>query len=77
MNDEEIFHTKSSVATLVPGKNDKELSEEFKERVIEAYKPLIALCDEMDKQGFQMQCSVGKNAFGKYQIIQLQLMKVF
>lgn len=67
----------NNVATLVPGKNDKELSEEFKERVVEAYKPLIEILDQMDKQGFQLQCNVGKNAFGKYQIIQLQLVKVF
>lgn len=77
MNDEEIFHSRSSVATLVPGKSDKELSEEFKERLAEAYKPIIILADEMDRCGFAMQVGIGKNAFGKHQITQLQLVKVF
>lgn len=66
-----------NVATLVPTKSDGDLAEEFKERVIEAYKPLIEICNEMDKHGFQMQAGIGKNAFGKYQIVQLSLVKVF
>lgn len=67
----------NSPVQLVPTKSDAELAEEFKKKVAEAYQPLIAVLDEYDKHGLNMQASVGKNAFGKFQIVQLIVMKQF
>lgn len=67
----------NNVATLVPTKSDQELADDFKRKIEEVYKPLIALLDEIDKAGFRANVGCGKNAFGRYQIVQLELVKVF
>lgn len=72
MNDE-----RNNITTLVPTKSDQELANEFKSRIAEAHEPLLKLLDEIDKAGFYASVGVGKNAFGKYQIMQLQLVKNF
>lgn len=65
------------IAQLVTTKPDAELAEELKKKVEEAYEPFIALLNEYDKYGFNVQAAVGKNAFGKYQVVQLQVIKVY
>lgn len=67
----------ADVVELVPGKTDKQIAEELKEKIIEAYKPFIEMLDEADKHGFNVVASVGKNAIGKYTIVQLQIMKIY
>lgn len=66
-----------NVAKLVTTKPDAELAEEFKQKVIEAYKPLIDICNEYEKHGLMVQASIGKNAIGQFQLIQLQIIKTF
>lgn len=68
---------RDNITKLVPTKSDAELAQEFKEKVAQVYEPLLALLNEYDKHGLNMQAGVGKNAFGKYQITQLQVVKVF
>lgn len=67
----------NSPVQLVPTKSDADLAAEFKEKVIKAYEPLIEVLNEYDKHGLNMQCSVGKNAFNKYQIVQLAVVKQY
>lgn len=67
----------NNVAQLVPTKSDAELANELKEKVAEAYKPFLELLNEYDKHGLNVQAGVGKNAFGKYAIVQLQVIKVY
>jgi len=68
---------RDNVAQLVPTKSDADLANELKEKVAEAYKPFLELLNEYDKYGLNVQAGVGKNAFGKYTIIQLQVIKVY
>ncbi len=73
----EFAKPRPNITTLVPTKSDKELAEELKEKVAEAYKPFLELLNEYDKYGLNVQAGVGKNAFGKYAIVQLQVLKVY
>jgi len=67
----------NNITQLVPTKSDADLANELKEKVAEAYKPFLELLNEYDKYGLNVQAGVGKNAFGKYTIIQLQVIKVY
>lgn len=62
---------------LVPGKTDQDIASDIKRRLIEAYKPLLDLADEAQDNGLVFQCQIGPNAFGKFTIIQCQIMKVY
>lgn len=62
---------------LVPGKTDQEIYDDLKKRVVDAYQPLLALCDEAQTHGFIIQVGIGPNAFGKFAIQNCQIMKVF
>ena len=73
----EMARRDNSPVQLVPTKSDADLAAEFKEKVIKAYEPLIEVLNEYDKHGLNMQCSVGKNAFNKYQIVQLAVVKQY
>lgn len=68
---------RSNIANLVPTKSDAELAEELKQKVADAYQPFIDLLNEYDRHGLNVQAAVGKNAFGKYQVMQLQVIKVY
>lgn len=67
----------NNIVGLIPNKTDNELAEEIKKELIEAYEPLILILDKAEKLGFNCNVQVGKNAFGKYQIVVMQLMKLF
>lgn len=69
--------SRNNITQLVPTKSDSELAQELKAKVEEVYAPLLALLNEYDKHGFNVQAGVGKNAFGKYHIVQLQVIKVY
>jgi hypothetical protein len=68
---------RDTIAQLIPTKSDAELAEELKQKVANAYQPFIDLLNEYDKYGLNVQAGVGKNAFGKYQVVQLQVIKVY
>ena len=60
----------------VAGKPDKELAAEFRERVIKAYEPIIQLCNEMDRAGFELQVQTGKGPLG-HSIMVLKITKAY
>lgn len=63
--------------SLVPGRTDQDIVNDLKKRVIEAYKPLLDLCTEANNDGFALQITIGPDAFGRFQIQQLQIIKVW
>lgn len=63
---------------LVPNKTDQDYANELRQRVIEAYKPLIAVLQEATDNKFIVNATVGQSQVtGKIEVIQLQLMKGF
>jgi len=62
---------------LVSGKSDQELADEFKQRAIDAYKPLLELCTEANRKGFAMNIGIGPDAFGNFHIQNIVISKVF
>lgn len=62
---------------LVPGKNDQDIANDIKKKIVEAYGPLLALADEAQDAGMAFQCSIGPNTFGKFVIQDLKILKVF
>lgn len=65
------------VVQLVKTKTDQELVDDLRKRVIEAYKPLLALCTEANHNGLILQITIGPDAFGNFTIQQCQIMKVY
>ncbi|MDE2022103.1 MAG: hypothetical protein KGI71_04330 [Patescibacteria group bacterium] len=62
---------------LIPTKPDVELAAEFKARIVEAYKPILTLLDEVEAAGFQAHINTSKGALGKQVITQLTIVKVY
>lgn len=77
IKEQQAEQPRNNITQLVPTKSDAELAQELKSKVEEVYAPLLALLNEYDMYGFNVQASVGKNAFGKYHIVQLQVIKVY
>jgi len=67
----------NSLIKLVPGKTDVETANDLRNRLIEAYEPLLKLADEAQDAGLVFQCTIAPNAFGKFIIQQCSIMKVF
>ncbi len=65
------------VTKLVPTLSDQDIVDDLRKRVIEAYKPLLALCTEANDHGLALQINIGPDAFGTFQIQQFQVIKVF
>ncbi len=66
-----------NVVSLVPGKTDKELADEFKQRIVEAHEPLLKLFDEIKAAGFEPQVMCAPGPLGKHVITSLMLVKKF
>ena len=66
----------SNIAILEPVKTDKEQAEEYKQRIIEAYKPVIEVLNEASKNGFSIGVNCGPTPVG-IQILNLQVSKVY
>lgn len=66
----------SDIATLVPNKSDKEKAEEYKKRIIEAYKPILTILDEASKDGFNINAGCGSTPLG-FQLVQLIVSKIY
>jgi hypothetical protein len=67
----------NNIAQLVPTKSDFEIAKEFREKVIEAYQPLLKILSDMDKHKFNIQVNVGKNGLGKFDILSLAVIKIY
>lgn len=65
-----------SLTVLNTEKTDKEKAEEYKQRIIEAHKPLIEILNEATKEGFVIQYQCGPTPTGM-QITSLQVLKSF
>jgi hypothetical protein len=66
-----------NVVQVVPGKTDKELAAEFKQRLAEVHGPVCALLDEMHLAGFEAQVGCGMGPLGRYVISNLAVFKKF
>lgn len=67
----------NEIVKLQPTKSDVEIAKEFKAKVVEAYKPVFDIIDEIIDAGFQLQVQTGPNAFGKQEFKLIQLVKLF
>ena len=63
------------IPTIVPGKSDKEIAEDFRRRMIEVHGPVLKLHDEMNAAGFMALQSIGLGGLGTHVITQLQIVK--
>lgn len=72
-----LIMSDNKIATLVPGKSDQEIANELKKKIIAAYEPLCQIADECNDNGMAMQVTIGPNAFGKFVIQSLQVIKVY
>ncbi len=68
---------RDTITRLVPTKSDADLAQEFKQKIIEAHEPMLKVLTEIDRAGFRVQVSTGKNALGHMVIAQLELMKMY
>lgn len=66
-----------NVIELVPGKTDKDMAEDYKRRIIEAYQPLLKLMTELDGQGFGANAQIGKTGMGDMQLLSLSIYKIY
>jgi hypothetical protein len=67
----------NNIALLVPTKSDKERAEEIKKELAEIHIPVCALLDKIHQDGFEANVQVGLNAFGKYAVMGLMVIKRF
>lgn len=67
----------SKVLSVVPGKTDKELAEEFKLKLAKSYENVLVILDEMHKHGFESQSGLGMGPLGKHVIVNLTIFKKF
>ena len=57
--------------------NDAAIAADLKRRLIEAYQPILALCDEARAAGFEARIGSGLGPMGKEQISAAQIIKVY
>lgn len=68
----------ADIVELVPGMTDQEYADDLRQRVIEAYKPLIAVLQEATDKHFIVNATVGQNQVSKrIEVIALQILKGF
>jgi len=67
----------NNILQIVPAKTDQELANEFKASLLEAMKPMFAICDEIHQAGFSANISWGIGPLGKTIITQLVISKTF
>lgn len=65
------------IATLIPNRSDQEIVDDLRNRVVEAYKPLLDLCTEAQTRGFGLNVQIGPDAFGRFVIQSFQVIKVY
>lgn len=69
--------TVNQVTQLVPTRPDSEIAADLKQRILQAYEPLLKLFDEATEQGFMVNVGTGPNAFGKVTITNFILAKKY
>lgn len=62
---------------IVPGKTDAEKAVEFKGRIVEALKPVMAIIDEAQREELNINYQIATDALGKATIVQLNITKTF
>lgn len=63
--------------SIVPGASDADRAADFKKRAIDLYGPILELCTEAEKFGFELQIQSGKGPLGKHTITRLAVVKVY
>lgn len=51
--------------SLVPGRTDRELAEEFRQRLRAALAPAMEIVDDATREGLVVNFVLGRNAFGR------------
>lgn len=62
---------------LVPSKTDAEMASEFKQRIVQALRPVMDILDEAHAKGLTISYAIQPSAIGKTMIIQLSVTKTF
>lgn len=65
------------VLEVVPGKSDKEMVEDYKRKLGEAYLPVLKVLDEMHKLGFEVASQVAMGPFGQHIVTSLTVFKKY
>ena len=66
-----------NVATLVPTKSDADVAAELKQRIVEAYAPILKIMDDARNAGFDIAVGAGQGPLGVSVIQQLKIMKAY
>lgn len=66
----------SNIVAIETGKTDKEVAEDYKKKIIDAYEPLLKILNDANKDGFAINVGCGPTPLG-IQILQLQVSKVY
>ena len=61
--------------TLVPTKSDKDLADEYRQRLREAFRPILDIMDEASKNGLLVGFNIARDPFGKAIIQEIQVNK--
>ncbi len=77
MNDYDDKHKPTNVTLIAPNKTDAETAQDYKERTITLYKPILDLCTEANQNGFEIMIQSGPGPLGKHIITTLKVIKVY
>jgi hypothetical protein len=67
----------SKTVEMTTIKGDKEIATELRQKFFDALAPVAELIAEAESNGFEVGFQFGKNAFGKAQIMSINLMKKY
>jgi len=67
----------TEVARIVPTRPDAEIAADLKRRAVELYQPILELCTEAHRGGFEVQIASGMGPLGKHVITMLKVMKAY
>lgn len=66
-----------TIAQLVPTKSDQEYANELKQKLVATITPVLELVTLANKDGFEVQFGIGKDALGKQVITALKVMREY
>ena len=72
-----LAETPPHTPRIIPTLSDADIAADLKRRMIEAFQPILALCDEAEAKGFVLAYGSGKGPLGKQVITQLVVAKHF
>ena len=63
--------TDKAIARIVPTLSDADIAADLKRRMVDAFQPILAICDEAKSKGFVIGYGSGEGPLGKQVITQL------